>query len=193
MFDFHTVLEYDEEILYQSKTYPGKGNKNIACDILIIGFSAVFLTIILLALKFKLGDCADGITLSILIFLILLIGAILFGLWDILYRLFIKDYTTADDLCCVTNKRILKYEERPDKLTSVYINDLDTFIVTYTMHGYGDAAFYKGIDKNCKPIKELTKRAWNAAANDDHTAITFSNVKNPKKAVSIAKQVKNEP
>lgn len=186
-FDFNSILGYDEEILYQAKSLSIKGNRSFAGNIIVAVFCIIVFLLMFFSIKYKIGDGADGLSLTAIV--IFLVDFLFFGIvtWDMLYRLFIKNLMAKDDFCCITNQRILKYEYRTGKLTSVNIADVDTFTTDNCYHGYGDAFFYKKVDHGELDVKETVKFGINIAKNSSNN-ITFLNVKNPKKAVGIVKQ-----
>lgn len=190
MFDFHSILEYDEEILYESKSYPGKGDKDVTLCYVMIPFFTFIIALLALSLKYKIGDGAYGLSLDFIVIFGVAGIADLLLISDLIYKKFIKDYATSDDLCCITNKRILKYETRKEKLTSVYIHEFDTFSVAYTKGGYGDAIFFKKYDGKVT-MGEIGRRALNVLKKEPDI-ISFEGIKNPRKAVGIAKQQYNK-
>lgn len=121
MFNFNQVLMPNEEILYEGKPVPGKGNKNISSILFVLLFVALIIGLLIWSVVTKTGDGAKGITIN---FIMIMLVAILFGgigVYSFIYNVFIKKKAVQDDIYCLTNMRALKYEFKKQKLIYGYL------------------------------------------------------------------------
>ena len=116
MFDFNNQLIEEETILYEGIPILGKTDKNILGELVVIGFILIIQILLIWSVVTKTGDGANGINLSfIIIFLTTLLFAALV-VYNIIYKLFIKDKKIAKHQYCITNKRVIKYDGKNNEL-----------------------------------------------------------------------------
>lgn len=141
MYDFNKYLDEDETILSQGKAVPGKGHKNIAGGVFLVVFSGIVMLIMMLSLVYKIGDGAEGINIS---FVIIFAVALLFfgiGIYILIYDLILKKRQVSDDIFCLTDKRLFKYETKNDKLIYGYLAYFEKISCENVKDGYGDIHF----------------------------------------------------
>lgn len=143
MFNFNQVLMANEEILYEGKPVPGKGNKGIGGILFLLAFVAVWCGILIWSIVTNTGDGANGIDGDFIIMLLIGLGLGAFGIYAFVYNVFIKKKAVADDIYCLTNMRALKYEFNDQKLTYGFLLKYDQIEVQNEKDGFGDV--YMGI------------------------------------------------
>jgi len=155
MFDFSKYLEEDEKILYEGRPVPGKGDKSIGGCIFIIVFVAIIQALLIWSLVYKVGDGAEGITLSyIIIFAVTLLFDAL-AVYNIAYLKFFKKRAVKDDYFCITNKRALKYESKKNMLVYGYLVNYVHITCENEKDGYGDLCMHIDIGESGDAAEDL--------------------------------------
>lgn len=188
MYNFKMHLRDEEEILYESKAEPNKGTKNIDGIILVFILSLIIMSLLILSIKFKIGNGANEINLDWIIIFLGTLFFILLSLNILIYQLFLKKKIIADNEYCLTNLRIFKYESKKDNLIILNLADFDKIVSQNCKDGYGDVLFYKEKIDNITPtnledFKEFIK-------SEKINSISFESIKNPRKIVKLAKEHK---
>lgn len=187
MFDFNKVLTENEEIIYKAQPVAGKGDKSIKGPIFGILFIFVCQLLLVLSLVFKIGDGENGINLSfIIIFAVtLLFDGIL--LYSIIYNLFIKQKSVSDDYFCITNKRVLKYQDRKQELQFGYLYYYASIEISNEKDGFGDITFTSNQIEEEEILSIMFK-----PNKENMPSITFESVANPKEVVDIARKARKD-
>lgn len=191
MYNFKQHLEEGERILYQGKPVPGMVSKNVGGLSFIIVFMLVIQVLMVWSVITGSGDGANGINIDfIIIFLVTLLfeGIAIYGL---IYNLFLKKKSVIDDYYCITNKRILKYEERKQELVCGNLAYYENISCSSEKGNYGDLtmSFFKDDDEDEELTRENIGEVLEMALHPDPNnmpSITFLSIENPRKVYEIA-------
>lgn len=192
MFNFEQYLLDNEKILYQGKSVPGKGSKNIGIALFIILFMLVCQVLLILAITKEIKKGRFEMLFPFILFfgVTLLFDAA--GIYLLVYNLFIKKKAVAGNYYCLTNLRALKYEAKKDKLVFGYLIDYKDIRVDSEKDEYGNVYMAKNLRKleidnqNLSTVKEVS-------SNSDQKgmlSITFESVENPYWIVNLAKEAR---
>lgn len=187
MFDFSKYLKEDEEILYQGKPTPvsGKGNSNNQGLIFLILYCLAIQIILILSIVYKIGDGANGINFSfIVIFLVILLFELL-GIYGLLDNLFLKKKRLVGIYYCVTNKRVLEYEQKKDKLVYGYLINYEEIKCANMKNGYGDLCMSAKLDKEGDLSMMEVKDIILHPNYENMPSIIFESIKSPKEVSKI--------
>ena len=143
-YDFSKHLLNDEKILWEGKPVPGKGSIPIAGLVFVICFMLLCIGLMIWSIVNKIGDGANGINIDFIAIIIVLLVFFGISMYGLIYYLFIKKHSVADDFYCITNKRALKYESKKDSLVYGYLENYVDIHCDNKKDGYGD--LYMGIE-----------------------------------------------
>ncbi len=191
MYDFNSNLLENEEILYQGRPVPGKGDKNLKGLIFFTCFPIIMQIILIWSVITGNGDGENGITFSFVI--IFLVAGLLacFGLYGLYYNLIKKKKAVSDDFYCLTNIRVMKYESKKNKLVFGYLarykdihcdnvkdNFRDVYMGIYLKDNYDDK-------ENMGALKDLMHPNL-----EDMPFIVFESIEHPYKVMDLAIKAK---
>lgn len=194
MIEFEKLLDNDEYILYQGKAVSGKGNKNIFGSIIIILFMSFIQFALIWSLVTGTGDGANGIGFD---FIGIFIISLLFdgvAIYNIIYLLFIKDKAVNDDYFCITNKRVLKYEQNKVKLVYGYLINYESIEVINEKKQFGDVQMFGALKKSDNAKQDLMQ-IKNMLFDQDPTnmkMMILESIENPDMVVNIIKKAREE-
>lgn len=188
MFDFKSILNSDEVILYQGKSNVSNISKNIMGELFIIFVTIIFdIVLFVFPSKLLLGLIAVGI------FQILCV-------WSIFNTLFLKKGKVIDNLYCITNIRAIKYDLKSGILYFGYLANYSNNYVINEKNGYGDLVLkisgnhdkleFDGVDlitfsKNVTSINRHPKL-------DNMPFINFEGIENPRAVLDIVNNAKSK-
>lgn len=186
MHDFSKVLKENEKIIYECRPNPGKGGKSILGIIFIITFMTVIQVVCAISSKAGNSQLSGSDLLIIYLVTFLFDGA---SIYAFIYNVFLKKEKVSDDFYCITDKRILKYEQKDNKLVSGYIMNYQEIRVNNYKNGYGD--LYMGIvlDENNVNLAEIKNLAVNPNP-ENMPAITFESIQNPYKIAKVVESIR---
>lgn len=186
MYDFNKILTKNEKILYKGKPVPGKSYNGIYEMLFIIVFTLIILTTIIV-IGVKRGDLSDSFDMNFRIVILIIIGALVFGVSGLIYSVVFKKYNVSDDNFCITNKRVIKFEDRENKLSYGKISKYKFIHIINEKDGFGDIVFqmYDNDIANRKDIGILPSNSVNQDLKDMDVMV-FECVKNPMRVASIA-------
>lgn len=193
MYSFKDYLEENEKILYEDRAYPGKGDKSIGALFFIIIFMLLIQSLMIWSIVTGTGDGANGIDLT---FIIIFGVTLLFdgiAVYNIVYNLFLKEKMVADDFYCITNYRVMKYEEKKKKLIYGYLINYEDIKSHSNKGGYGDVVFsviFKEDDNKETAIK--IKNIILHPNPKNRYMIEFESVKKPYEIIKIAKEAREK-
>ena len=193
MYDFKQHLRDGEEILYEGRPHAGKGSKNIGGELFIIGFCVLILAILILSIVYKIGDGANGVNGTAIVFFAVIGFFVAICLWGAIYKLFIKKRAVADDYFCITNKRVMKYQSKKDELVYGDINKYKLISCDNEKDGYGDItmsidAHEQGIDEGDMASMIDLKNMLLHPDKEDMPQITFECVEKPRDLKKLIKE-----
>ena len=142
----------------------------------------------------KVGDGAFGINFGFIIIFATLIIVELVSIHGIVYNFFIKKRTVKDNYYCLTTERVLKYEEKKDRLVYGYLLNYDDIHYDANKDGYGDVYFSATIEKSGDSKQDLLN-IKNAMMNPDFSNmsyIAFESIPSPSKVSKLAKKARDE-
>jgi len=187
MYNFNQILLENEEILYQGKSVPGKGKNNI---IVIEAFIIIFFSVLPITIFFKELVASSW---SILIFISILLG-LFCAIHCIIYTLFLKDKVTSSYQYCLTNLRILRYNNKKKILTHGFINEYIDIFISSTKDNYGDVIFskYTHIDVENDITNDTDRDAYIIESDKINTYILFESVENPHYIKKLALEIREK-
>ena len=196
MFDFHLYLEDNEEILYEGRPVPGKGNKQLGGILLIILFTGSLLALFLSNAKFSDNLLSAKSNLSYILMLCLILFFLGLGCYALLYNFVFKKIQTSDDFYCLTNRRVMKYESRNQQLSYGYLGNYQRIYCTNEKDGFGDVHFEGNVTQNV-PIdpKEKLRYIKEAALHPDREntpSMLFESVEYPGAIQRLAETAKEK-
>lgn len=191
MYNFSSLLNSEEEILWTGKpNFSGK-RKSIAGEIFLILFTVVVQIIMICSVIFKVGDGADGFSFSfIVIFLAFSFFGIL-GVYSILNKLLLEKKLCSDDEYCITNKRIMIYKGKKDEVWYGYIINYHIIEVEEVEKGCGDlilSVMHLDDDEGMRKIINNVKHFDTTNLMNIHL-ISVDNVYEVRKLVSKQRQL----
>lgn len=194
MFDFNNQLIEEETILYEGKPILGKTDKNILGELVVIGFILIIQILLVWSVVTKTGDGANGINLSfIIIFLTTLLFASLV-VYNIIYKLFIKDKKIAKHQYCITNKRAIKYDGKNNELIFGNLSNYEFIEVQNEKNNHGDlymgVLINENVNSNTDTLIEIKNILLNKNPNDA-PFIIFESIKNPYQVLNIVENARN--
>jgi hypothetical protein len=139
------------------------------------------------------GDGANGINLTFIIIFgtTLLFDAI--AIYNIIYTLFLKDKMVADDFYCITNYRVMKYEEKSKKLIYGYLINYEDIKSHSNRGGYGDVTFSVVFSDSANEEETLKIKNIILHPNPKNRyMIEFESVKKPYEIIKIAKKAREQ-
>lgn len=194
MFDFNNQLIEEETILYEGIPILGKTDKNILGELVVIGFILIIQILLIWSVVTKTGDGANGINLSfIIIFLTTLLFAALV-VYNIIYKLFIKDKKIAKHQYCITNKRVIKYDGKNNELIFGNLSNYEFIEVQNKKNNHGDlymgVLINENVNSNTDTLIEIKNTLLNKNPNDA-PFIIFESIKNPYQVLNIVENARN--
>lgn len=194
MFDFNNQLIEEETILYEGIPILGKTDKNILGELVVIGFILIIQILLIWSVVTKTGDGANGINLSfIIIFLTTLLFASLV-VYNIIYKLFIKDKKIAKHQYCITNKRVIKYDGKNNELIFGNLSNYEFIEVQNEKNNHGDlymgVLINENVNSNTDTLIEIKNILLNKNPNDA-PFIIFESIKNPYQVLNIVENARN--
>lgn len=194
MYDLKKCLDNDEKILYEGKSFPGKGSKSIKGSLLLILFIGLVQGLMIWSVVTGTGDGAYGISFP---FIMIMATTLLFdviAIYNIIYLLFLKKRLVSDDYYCITNKRVFKYESKKDKLVYGYLASYEEIKILNEKDGYGD--LYMGIILKENSSKEermkVVKEHMLQSSSKPVPIIVFESIENPSGVVQIVQNARKE-
>lgn len=189
MYNFEQHLLKNEKILYQGRSVPGKGGKNIGGLLFLVLFSLVVL-ILLMWKFFETRGAEWNISLGILIILVFL-GL---GLYGLIYNVFLKRKRVADDFYCLTNQRVLKYESKKTKLVYGNLSTYEDIQCLNMKDNFGDVYFGIVLDEGNNDAQTLATLK-ELMVNPDPVNmpfIYFESIENPTQVMKLAEEARNK-
>lgn len=190
MYNFEKLLYPNEKILYQGRSFPGKGKKNIIG--LLIGEALMIFTEVILIYQLTQFLDPKSLLLAFVFFIMILI----FG-YGILYELFIKKIVIADDEYCLTNQRAFKYESKTGNLVYGYLNNYRSIRAINVKDNFGDVRMemiYKnGNDTNFTKEDIVEIKNLMLHPNEENMPyMLFESVENPEEIVKLVIEARKE-
>lgn len=196
MYNFESILENDEKILWQGKPESGVFFKNWSGAIFGIVLSLIFMVVFYLACKYLPSKKDPGFIFSF--FWYSFFSFIIFiVLKNIIYIYFFKSKRVAYHSYCITNLRVIKYDAKKDELTYGYLKNYDYISCDMGQTTKGDLIFHdtsrnKLYDKN-NAIEFITGLI-KYFKFDKHNAggMCFENLGNLREVSKIAKEARKK-
>lgn len=189
MYDFNSILKEGETILYQGRPEPGKGDKSIGGEIFVVVFMLIMEGLIIWAAT------DDGIDLNVIIVFSVALFFQGICIYSILYKCFLKKYKVADDHYCITNKRVIKYEEKENKLVYGYVMNYAQVEVVNVKKGYGDVQMNVVLANEEEDLEGVSvgefKNIMLNSNPENMPLMIFESVQNPRQVARIVKEARD--
>jgi len=184
MYNFTKHLLPNEEIQRNIQPVPGKGGKNLLGYIFIIAFiGLMFFIFFSFGTPSEDGISINPLSLIFLVFPLFGLALVAIAIHGIVYTLFFKAKTVENYSYCITNKRVLKYNSKKDKLTFCYLKNVDEFYCRNEKDNYGDV--YIGIRSSSGSRQDAyrVKGIFSSFSKNEVPFLTFESVENPDEVI----------
>ena len=181
MYEFEKDLMPGETILYKGKPVPGKSEKNVGGLLVFVILCILFLVLLVWSVVNNVGDGAN--IMNVIPFFLVLIFMCGIGIYQIIYNVFLKNNKIKDEYYCITNLRVMKYDQKKNELVSGHIENYDLVFIDNKKGKYGDLCMQKDMSK-----QELTMETIMQQDPEDMTCIIFSSIENPERVKKIFKE-----
>ncbi len=128
----------------------------------------------------NVGDGAN--IMNAIPFFLVLIFMCGIGIYQIIYNIFLKNNKIKDEYYCITNLRVMKYDQKKNELVSGHIENYDLVFIDNKKGKYGDLCMQKDMSK-----QELTMETIMQQDPEDVRYIFFSSIENPEHVKEIFK------
>ena len=194
MYDFEKILYENEKILYKGISFPEKGDKNLKGILLLSGFSVLvqFLLIWSTINKDRTGD----INISFIIIYLFSLSFLVLAIYLFINNFFLRKINLRGNCFGITNKRVVKYEKKKDKITFGYLVNYNIIECHQIKNGYGDLHFQVNLENkvstdDIRLLKELKNIAlYPNPENMPH--LEFEGIENPENVRNLAINARNE-
>ena len=194
VYNFKEHLINDEEILYEGRPVPGKGNKQVWGYL----FGIAFIGLMLVLLIWNLSKDTNGLDFKYILFFTICGGFLLLFIWGLIYDLFIKKRAVSDDYYCLTNKRVLKYERKKDRLVFGYLKNYKTIQSEKVKNHFGDVRFemdlstqYNSDTITPQELAEIKNMILHPDPNN-MPSILFESIENPDHVKILAREARDK-
>lgn len=196
MYDFSSHLLENEEILYQGKPTPGKGNKYVVLLMILICFTLGIQIAIIFAFLESIKNSPESFNPVLIVvipmFIILAVFSV-FGIYGLIDNVYIKKKRIANDFYCLTNMRAMKYNKKKDELVFGYLKNYDNIYSSNIKNNYGDVHMSITIndyddDNDLKTIMNIIKNP----NPENMPKLSFESIKSPNKVMKLAKEAKQK-
>lgn len=194
MYDFEKILYENEKILYEGISFPEKGDKNLKGILLLSGFSVLVQFLLIWSSTNK--DGTGDINISFIIIYLCSLSFLVLAIYLFINNLFLRKINLRGNCFCITNKRVIKYEKKKDKITYGYLVNYNIIECYQIKNGYGDLHFQVNLENkvstgDIKLLKELKNIAlYPNPENMPH--LEFEGIENPENVRNLAINARNE-
>lgn len=193
MFEFKKYFDDDEKILYQGKPNPKKGSKGLVWSIFWTLFFLMVLTLMLCSVFYGFGDGINGFDGNFIVVFLFVACLEIWAIYHLVYTLLFRRRDVSDELYCITNKRVFKYELTKNKISFGYLINYESIICYNIKDNFGDISFDANAKDNISKNQKKYYIKWIPLTPNPENMpeIIFRSVEHPDTIVKIAESARN--